>query len=244
MEKRLENADAQEDVLYIVVPAYNEEANIERLIADWYPVVKRHPGSGRSRLLIVNDGSRDRTGELIDASKEGRPLLEQLRKPNGGHGSALMEGYTREIAEQADWIFQTDSDGQTLPSEFEAFWNLREYHDAVIGWRYAREDGASRVFVEKTLLLLLRIIFGVKMPDANAPFRLMRRELLEKYLFRLPKDYNLPNVMLTTFFKRYGEDICFQKITFRPRQAGTNSINIKKIVRIGWKALGDFIQLR
>ena len=239
---RGENAAA--DVLYIVVPAYNEEENIGRLIDDWYPVVERHSADGRSRLVIVNDGSKDRTGEIIDEYAEKLPLLEQRRKPNGGHGSALMEGYRYAVKCGADWIFQTDSDGQTLPSEFEAFWNLRGYYDAVIGNRAGREDGKARVFVEKTLLALLRLFFGVRMPDANAPFRLMRRELLAKYLFLLPEDYNLPNVMLTTFFKRFGEKICFRKITFRPRQGGVNSINMKKIIKIGWKALGDFLALR
>ncbi|MBQ6469563.1 MAG: glycosyltransferase family 2 protein [Lachnospiraceae bacterium] len=237
-----ENADG--DVLYIVVPAYNEQENIGRLIDDWYPVVERHSGNGRSRLVIVNDGSRDRTGEIIEEYAETRPLLKQIRKPNGGHGSALMKGYGCAVSAGADYIFQTDSDGQTLPREFESFWNLREYYDAVIGNRWAREDGIGRIFVEQTLLFILRVIFGVRMPDANAPFRLMKRELLEKYLGRMPADYNLPNVMLTTFFVRSHEKVCFRKITFRPRQAGKNSINPKKIVKIGWKALGDFVKFR
>ena len=80
----------------------------------------------------------------------------------------------------------------------------------------------------------------MSVPDANAPFRLMKRELLEKYLDRLPEDYNLPNVMLTTFFAYYHENICFRKITFRPRQGGKNSINIRKIIGIGKKSLQDF----
>ena len=57
---------------------------------------------------------------------------------------------------------------------------------------------------------------------------------------RFDADYNLPNIMLTTFFAHYKEKLTFGTITFKPRQAGTNSINIKKIVKIGWKALGDF----
>ena len=46
--------------------------------------------------------------------------------------------------------------------------------------------------------------------------------------------------MLTTYFSFYNEKICFKEITFKPRQAGTNSINIPRIVKIGWNALGDF----
>ena len=46
--------------LYIVIPAYNESANIERTIDQWYPVVERHNDEGKSRLVIINDGSKDR----------------------------------------------------------------------------------------------------------------------------------------------------------------------------------------
>ena len=49
------------DVLYIVVPAYNESENIKQLIQDWYPIVEFYNGEGNSRLVIVNDGSTDNT---------------------------------------------------------------------------------------------------------------------------------------------------------------------------------------
>ena len=92
--------------------------------------------------------------------------------------------------------------------------------------------------------MILRMIFGVRVPDANAPFRLMRSELVRKYLDRMPEDFNLPNVMLTTYFAYFHEDVAFQGITFRPRQGGKNSINIRKIIRIGMKAISDFRMLR
>lgn len=81
------------DTLYIVIPAYNEEENIEQCVNDWYPVVESHNGAGRSRLLIVNDGSKDRTCEKLRELAESRPLLEPLSKENGGHGSAVLCGY-------------------------------------------------------------------------------------------------------------------------------------------------------
>ena len=172
------------------------------------------------------------------------PLLSPLKKKNGGHGSSVLYGYRYAIDKGADFIFQTDADGQTNPAEFEAFWELRQKHDAVIGKRIIRGDGISRKFVENTVCLLLRIFFGVKVPDANAPFRLMKTSLVKKYIKKLPRDYNLPNIMMTTYFAYYHENICFQEISFKPRQGGTNSINIKKIIKIGWKALGDFRKLK
>lgn len=228
----------------MIVPAYNESENIEKLIDDWYPVVERHNGDGKSRLVVINDGSKDNTYEILQKCAETRPLLQPLTKKNGGHGPTLIYGYRYAIKNQADYIFQTDSDGQTLPEEFEDFWEKRKVYNAVLGNRHDRQDGASRKFVENTLRFILKLVFGVSVPDANAPFRLMKRELVEKYIRKMPKDFNLPNVMLTTYFVYYKEKILFSRVTFRPRQGGKNSINIKKIVKIGWKALGDFRMLK
>ena len=232
------------DKLYIVIPAYNEEENIDRLISDWYPVIEKHNRNGESRLVVVNDGSKDSTLSILQKYAAEKKLLKPLTKPNGGHGSAVLYGYRYAIYKEADYVFQTDSDGQTDPAEFEKFWVLRTSCDAIIGERKGRQDGMARVLVEKVLLLILRVIFGVRMPDSNAPFRLMKRELLEKYIGRMPKNYNLPNVMLSTFFVYYKENVRFLHISFKPRQAGTNSVNLKKIAKIGWKAMADFMAFR
>ena len=107
-----------------------------------------------------------------------------------------------------------------------------------------RKFGKDRKFVEGVVCFLLKMIFGVKVKDANAPFRLMRRELVAKYIQRLPKDFNLPNIMFTTYFVYYGHKVLFLPISFKPRRKGKNSINPKKIMKIGWKAVGDFRRLR
>lgn len=230
--------------LFIIIPAYNEEANIENTIREWYPVIKKHNGNGQSRLVVVNDGSTDHTWKILSRLSETMPLLSPLKKKNGGHGSSVLYGYRYAVDKGADFIFQTDADGQTDPAEFEAFWELRQKHDAIIGKRLVRGDGFSRKIVENTVCLLLRIFFGVKVPDANAPFRLMKASLVKKYIKKLPRDYNIPNIMMTTYFAYYHENICFREISFKSRQGGTNSINIKKIIKIGWKALGDFRKLK
>ena len=232
------------NMLYIVIPAYNEEENIEQCVNDWYPVVESYDGGGVSRLVIVNDGSKDRTYEKLIKLAETRPLLMPLNKVNGGHGSAVLYGYQYAVDQGADWIFQTDSDCQTDPAEFQAFWDAREEQEAVIGYRPDRGDGKDRKFVEGVVCFLLKMIFGVKVKDANAPFRLMRRELVTKYIQKLPKDFDLPNIMLTTYFVYYGHRVLFLPISFKPRRKGKNSINPKKIIKIGWKAVGDFRRLQ
>ena len=95
-------------VLYIVIPAYNESANIKKTIEQWYPVVEKHNDEGRSRLVVINDGSKDNTYELLCACAKDRPLLVPLTKPNGGHGPTLLYGYRYAIDQDADYIFQTD----------------------------------------------------------------------------------------------------------------------------------------
>ena len=84
----------------------------------------------------------------------------------------------------------------------------------------------------------------MSVPDANAPFRLMKTELVKKYIHKLPEDFNLPNVMFTTYFAYFKENLAFKKISFKPREKGKNSINMKRIIGIGFKAIGDFIKLR
>ncbi|MGI6217340.1 MAG: glycosyltransferase family 2 protein [Coriobacteriales bacterium] len=232
------------EVLYIVIPAYNESENIRQTIDQWYPIVEAHDGGGLSRLMVIDDGSKDDTLQIIEAEAEDKPLLIPLTKPNGGHGPTLLFGYSRAIDAGADLIFQTDSDGQTDPAEFEGFWNLIGEYDAVLGNRVDRQDGSGRKFVEDVLRFVLRRIFGVDVPDANAPFRLMRAQLVSKYIGKMPDDFNLPNVMLTTYFSYFHEEVVFREISFKPRQGGTNSIDFGKIFKIGRKAVGDFKELK
>ena len=53
------------DKLYIVIPAYNEQDNIELVVNDWYPIIEKHNGNGQSRLVIIDDGSKDSTYEKL-----------------------------------------------------------------------------------------------------------------------------------------------------------------------------------
>lgn len=226
--------------LYIIIPAYNEEENIRKVLEDWYPVVEKHQGEGKSRLVVIDDGSKDHTYQIVSEYAEKHPLTVALHKENSGHGATLLYGYQYALEHKADYIFQTDSDGQTLPEEFEMFWDKKEDNDMVIGHRSKREDGTSRVFVTKTLKWVIKLCFGVNVTDANTPFRLMKASVLEKYIGLIPKDFNLSNVLISVIFVKKGCRVEFIPITFRPRQGGVNSINLKKIFRIGRQALSDF----
>ena len=230
------------DTLYIVMPAYNEEDNILDAVSSWYPLLEgKDPAS---RLVVADSGSVDRTHELLENFKKDHPQLEILSETGKQHGPKVIALYDHAIRNGADFIFQTDSDGQTLPEEFDQFWQMRHGYKGIFGHRVVRGDGKSRAFVEKVVCFLLKLYFHVKVPDANAPFRLMNAAAVAKYLPKLDKDYNLPNIMMTTYFAYYKEPIAFKVISFKPRQAGVNSVNIPGIVKIGWKALGDFRDLK
>lgn len=230
------------DSIYIVMPAYNEEANIAAVVKQWYPVLLGK--DEKSRLIVADSGSSDSTHEILENLKKDYPQLEILTDCDKQHGPKLIAMYKKAVEDGIDYVFQTDSDGQTNPGEFNAFWDERNLYDGIFGNRTVRGDGKSRAFVERVVCMLVKMFFGVKVPDANAPFRLMRVNVLGKYLGRLPEDYNIPNIMITTFFVRYRERVCFKTISFKPRQGGVNSINIPKIVKIGWKALKDFNNFR
>lgn len=230
------------DSLYIVMPAYNEEENIENVISKWYPILDDK--ADNSKLVIADSGSSDKTHEILIELKKKYPKLEILTDTNRYHGPKVIALYKHAIENNIDYVFQTDSDDQTNPDEFELFWKLRKRYDGIFGNRTVRGDGKSRAFVEKVVCFLVWLFFGVKVPDANAPFRLMKCSVLNKYMDRFEDDYNLPNIMITTFYAYYGEKGCFKTISFKPRMAGTNSINIPKIIKIGWEALGDFLRFR
>ena len=227
--------------LYIVIPAYNEADNIEQLVDDWYPVVKKI--NKESQLVIIDDGSKDDTYKILKKLKKSRPQLNCITKPNAGHGATVLYGYHYALDHGADYIFQTDSDGQTLPSEFDQFWKLRNQYDMIIGHRKGREDGFARVVVTKTLRFVVRLCFHVKVTDANTPFRLMTAKSLKENIEYIPENFNLSNVILSVIYAKRNQKVKYIPITFRPRQGGVNSINLPKIFGIGRQALKDFRQI-
>lgn len=232
----------EKDNLYIVMPAYNEEENIESVVEEWHKVVEKIGND--SKLVIVDDGSKDSTYEKLCNLKEKYKYLQPITKENSGHGATVLFAYQYALDHNADYVFQTDSDGQTLADEFWSFWEDRKKYQAIIGHRNHRKDGVSRIFVTKTLKFVLWCIFGLNITDANTPYRLLKRDVLEKYIKLIPKDFNLSNVMLTVLLIDNKENVNFRPITFRPRQGGVNSINFKKITKIGKQAIKDFRQIK
>lgn len=228
---------------YFVMPAYNEAENIESVVRDWYPIIEEINKEHEAYLMIANDGSKDNTFEIMEGLKKDYPYFIPVDKANSGHGATLLFLYHKAIEEGADYIFQTDSDGQTNPQEFWTFYKQRHEYDFQIGTRGGREDGFSRIVVTRVLRLVVLGVFHVWVKDANTPFRLMKVDRLKEVLTKIPDNFFLSNVAISAIAVKWKESIAWAPITFRPRQGGVNSINLKRIFKIGVQALHDLPQI-
>lgn len=233
------------EIFYFVMPAYNEADNIKAAIAQWYPVIEKINGMKdcQAVLAIANDGSKDDTFKIMESVKNEYAFFEPLNKPNGGHGQTVLYLYRHAILNGADYIFQTDSDGQTNPEEFWQMFENRHEYDFQIGHRSNRQDGISRIFVTKVLKIVVWLMFHEWVVDANTPFRLMQKDKLLAIMNVIPQDYFLCNVAITSIAQKWGYKMKFYPITFKPRQGGVNSINFKRIIGIGRKAIADFREI-
>jgi glycosyltransferase involved in cell wall biosynthesis len=224
------------------MPAYNEEENIQKTIEEWYPIVQKI--GNNSKLVIVDDGSKDDTFLIMNKLHLQYPDFIPLTKSNSGHGATLIYAYNYALENQARWIFQTDSDGQTSPDEFWKFWENRNDFDFIIGSRTNRQDGFSRIIVTKILKIIVWICFGVSVKDANTPFRLMNSSKLESLLSFIPEKSFLSNVVISALAVRFKYRVKWLPITFVPRTGGKSFLHVGNITRIGIKAIRDFNEIR
>ena len=123
----------------MVMPAYNEEENIARAVERADTALA---ATGVDyELIVVNDGSRDRTGEILHALAADYPRLVVIEHfPNRGYGGALRAGFA---AATREWIFQSDADNQFEYSEIQGLLEQTPRRDAIIGYRRNRHDGAK-----------------------------------------------------------------------------------------------------
>jgi dolichol-phosphate mannosyltransferase len=223
--------------LIAVMPVYNEEANIAAVITEWLQAFAHEQIN--ARLLAVNDGSRDNTLSILGKlQSQYSDQLLVLDKPNSGHGRSCRAGYESALEQEAPWILQIDSDGQCDPAFFPLFWAKRNEADCIFGIRVTRDDGIVRKSVSKAASILTSIMTGRYLKDANVPYRLMKRAALETALLSVPQDFDIQNIALTLALKRNPAlRWSYVPIRFRARQGGTNSINLPKIVQMGFRML-------
>ena len=166
--------------LVVVIPAYNEEGCIENVIELWTQGILNVLKNENFKILVINDGSKDNTGAILDQIGSTNKFLIAKHQLNGGHGNAVVNGYKFAVEMNPDYIFQTDSDDQFIPEDFKHFWDLKEQSDFILGFRQIRHDDSFRLLITKILKFSLLLIYGTYINDANIPFRLYNTSFLRK----------------------------------------------------------------
>jgi dolichol-phosphate mannosyltransferase len=221
--------------LWVVMPVYNEEEAIGGVIDEWRQVLQE---TGVPYVFcILNDGSRDRSLEILREYERRYQEIKVIDKPNSGHGQTCLYGYR---AAGADWVLQIDSDGQCAPKYFPRFVDLSREHKAVFGFRRTRDDGFARWMVSRFVSLFTFAATGRWIRDANVPYRLVHRSLMEEVVQRIPDYFFLVNIYASVLIRNQ-EKIRWVPIHFRDRSGGSPSIKPFSFVRHG---LTLFRQLR
>ncbi|MEI9998355.1 MAG: glycosyltransferase family 2 protein [Verrucomicrobiota bacterium] len=225
--------------LAVVLPVYNEQANIGNVVDEWLAELGR---LGIAAVLFtVNDGSRDGTAAALRGLEMRHPdALVALEKANAGHGRACRTGYERAVVEDIPWTLQIDSDGQCDPRFFANFWARRAEADCLFGVRTTRDDGPLRALLSAGCRAATSLACGMDLRDANVPYRLVRTAALREALRRIPADFDMQNVALTVVLRRdRALRWVYLPIHFRDRQGGSNSLNVRRILAMGWELLRD-----
>lgn len=226
--------------LSVVMPVYNEEDAIEAALED----VRRNVLSAvaGAELVVVNDGSRDRTGALLDRAAAQDPRIRVIHQANAGHGGALIAGLG---AAGGEHIFLIDSDRQIPLDGFPAAWAaVHAGRDGAFGVRRRRHDPAIRLHLSKLIRRVVQALFGVKLQDANVPYKLFRRVVWEAARPVIPDGTLAPSLFLAIVAARRGYDILELDVQHRERHTGEVSIRRLKLLKFCARGLSQLLELR
>jgi dolichol-phosphate mannosyltransferase len=217
--------------LTVVVPTYNEVANLPSLVEALLQLSL--PGL---QLLIVDDASPDGTGRLADGLAAQLPGRLSVLHRTGklGLGSAYLAGFRHALAAGSQAIAQMDADFSHSPSYLPAFLERLESADAVFGSRYVpggkldERWGLGRVFLSKFGNNYARILLGLKVRDATGGFRLWRSAVLQAMpLDRIRSEGYVFQVEMAYLAQRLGFAITELPIYFEDRRIGQSKMSLR-----------------
>lgn len=222
------------DTISAVLPALNEEENIETATTRMAEVLGSL-GLRDWEVIIVNDGSTDRTGEIADslAKKDPDHIRVFHHNPNLGYAQALKNGFTNA---RHRLIFYTDSDNQFDVRELRSLLPLVENADIVCGFRIYRFDPLTRLVLSWGFNLLVRIMFRIKVRDIDCAFKLFRREVFDKVTIESKKFFVDAEVLAKA--KYHGFRMVEVGVRHYPRPAGRSTIrpsHIPSTLRELWR---------
>ena len=215
--------------LSFVLPAYNEEANIEKTVQSilTYAKQKELPAF---EVIVANDGSTDQTGEKLEALSQQYPEVKQVRhEVNRGYGAALVSGFSQATM---DFVFLMDSDGQFDIHDLDRLIPHLEKYDFVLGYRAKRADHLIRWFNAWLYKMYIYLLLGVKVKDLDCAFKIFSRKVLES-LGPLQSEGALISAELLAKAKSKGATMKEVPVQHFPRLYGDQSgANLKVILKM------------
>lgn len=227
------------NALSVFFPCINEEGNVENTVAKTEVVLKKL--KIQYEIIIVNDGSTDKTGQIAEGLAKKNPHIKVIHHPkNLGYGEALKSGFYNA---SFDTIVYTDGDGQFDFAEVTKFLEKIQESDVVIGYRMKRQDSFLRKLFGKGWRLTLLTIFGLTLKDVDCGFKMLRRAVLEKIPHLESQRGAMINAELAIKAKKAGFKISEVGVNHYPRISGRpTGANIKVIIksyldllRLWWK---------
>jgi len=156
-------------------PAYNEEQNVPAMVERLTAVLPRV--SEDYEIIVVNDGSADRTGAVADALAAADPHVRVIHHPvNRGYGGALKSGFA---GARKEYVFFTDGDGQFDVAEIERLLPFVPEYDVVVGYRLDRAEGGVRKLNAAGWNWLGRRLFHMPVRDVDCAFKLFKRRVFD-----------------------------------------------------------------
>lgn len=225
--------------LSIVMPAYNEEVAIAAAVDDILQHIVPHVAS--AEIVVVNDGSKDRTGEILHQIAAREPRLAVIDRVNGGHGPALITGLN---AARGKTLLLLDSDRQIALEGFAEAWRAYQTGDAFIGIRADRRDGPLRAVISRTMRTMLGLTFGKVPRDPNIPFKLISREAWTRAAPAIGPDNPLPSVLLALHLAMSGARIVQHPIPHRAREGSVSELRGWKLMRFCMLAARTLLAFR
>ena len=163
--------------LSIFFPAYNDSGTIASLVITARRTAQKLTSD--FEVVVVNDGSADRTAEIADELARTYPEVRVIHHPtNRGYGGALRSGF---LGARKDLIFYTDGDAQYDPAELEVLWpHMTAGVDLVNGYKISRSDPLHRIVIGRIYHYTVKWLFGLKVRDVDCDFRLIRRSVFDR----------------------------------------------------------------
>jgi glycosyltransferase involved in cell wall biosynthesis len=217
--------------LTVFLPSHNEEANVERVVAGFLAELPRVAEA--YEVVVVDDGSRDRTGEIADRLAAENPhVLVVHHAKNLGYGGAVNSGLR---SGTQPFVLLSDGDGQFDPAEMSKLTSRIENYDVVIGRRVRRADNVMRRINGKAWTTLSRMLFGLRISDMDCGFKLFRREAVAG--IRLHSNSAMITTELMARLAGRNARICEVDVTHLPRLAGEQTGNSPLVVLRAFKEM-------